>query len=432
MEAVHLSIKRRYAAYRIRSFAVLWFVYGGYYLCRNCYFVAKPAIGSAMGISNAELGLIDLAFLSTYAVGQFINGPLGDRFNNKLMIGAGMMLSVLMAVLFGLSSTLPLFVLFWAINGYAQSTGWTSCVKSVDQWFTSRERGTVMGFWSTCYQVIGFFARILSAASIGWLGWRYAFFNPAAAMFLIAVVFLFVHANSPADAGLPPLDSVYGGSRVNEAGRDPAGAQGEESHGAIVKAILKTRTLWLVGVAFFCITFVRYAMMSWLARYLYDALRLSETTAGYLSAIPEIAGLFGDDSRGLHLGQVFSVTPGPGHHAHAHGADRGLCSSGISRRSGDLVEPRRPLLHLLHAARPDLHPRGHRRHGLRRRPRDSHCGGPHQRHGRDRRHDSGPVHRLVLGQVRVGILLLSVHRPVGSRDPPDRISLEQKTRKVKP
>ena len=311
MEAVHLSIKRRYAAYRIRSFAVLWFVYGGYYLCRNCYFVAKPAIGSAMGISNAELGLIDLAFLSTYAVGQFINGPLGDRFNNKLMIGAGMMLSVLMAVLFGLSSTLPLFVLFWAINGYAQSTGWTSCVKSVDQWFTSKERGTVMGFWSTCYQVIGFFARILSAASIGWLGWRYAFFNPAAAMFLIAVVFLFVHANSPADAGLPPLDSVYGGSRVNEAGRDPAGAQGEESHGAIVKAILKTRTLWLVGVAFFCITFVRYAMMSWLAKYLYDALRLSETTAGYLSAIPEIAGLFGTILAGYISDRFFQSRRGP-------------------------------------------------------------------------------------------------------------------------
>jgi sugar phosphate permease len=311
MDAEHQSIKKKYDAYRIRSFAILWFVYGGYYLCRNCYFVAKPAISNAVDLSNAQLGIIDLAFLSTYAIGQFINGPLGDRFNNKLMIGAGMTLSVLMAVLFGISNTLPLFVLFWAINGYAQSTGWTSCVKSMDKWFTPKERGTIMGFWSTCYQVVGFFARILAAASIGWFGWRYAFFNPAAVMLLITIVFLFLHANSPGEAGLPPLHAFYGESNANSSGQNSVVSLKEESHGSVVRGILRIRTLWVVGVAFFCITFVRYAMMSWLSKYLYDALHLSETTAGYHSAIPEMAGLLGTILAGYISDRYFQSRRGP-------------------------------------------------------------------------------------------------------------------------
>ena len=81
------AVKRKYDAHRVRAFAVLWLTYGGYYFCRNCYFVAKPAIGESLGFANSQLGAIDLAFMSAYAFGQFVNGPLGDRISVKRIIG---------------------------------------------------------------------------------------------------------------------------------------------------------------------------------------------------------------------------------------------------------------------------------------------------------------------------------------------------------
>ncbi len=279
----------------MRAFTILWFVYGGYYLCRNCYFVAKPAIATKLSLTNSQLGMIDLAFLSCYAIGQFVNGPLGDKYNPKRIIGIGMVASVAATVCFGLSSGLFAFALLWALNGLAQSTGWSSSVKLMDNWFSGRERGTVMGFWSTCYLVVGFFARILAAAAIGWLGWRYSFFLPAALMLVIALVFMAFHVNSPGDVGLPSVESVYGNARDTEPADkctpDARGASGETS-GAL-RRILKSRTVWTIGVAFFCITFVRYALMSWLAKYLFDVLKLGASVSGYQSAVPELAGLFG-------------------------------------------------------------------------------------------------------------------------------------------
>jgi sugar phosphate permease len=303
---------RKYRGHRIRAFAILWFVYGGYYLCRNCYFVAKPAIGAKLAMSNSQLGLIDLAFLSMYALGQFINGPLGDRHNPKLIIGFGMILSVAMAFSFGLSSGLIMFMIFWGITGYAQSTGWTSCVKSMDNWFSSRERGAVMGFWSTCYQTIGFVARILAAAAIGWFGWRYSFFIPATLMLAIALVFIFFHVNSPKDAGLPPVEQYFGGKGNAAGAADGCSPNGlrEKASEAMLR-ILKSKTVWTVGLAFLCITFVRYALMSWLAKYLYDVMKFSAASAGYQSAVPELAGLFGTIFAGCVSDRYLGSRRGP-------------------------------------------------------------------------------------------------------------------------
>ncbi len=300
-----------YQRYRVRAFTLLWLVYGGYYLCRT-YAVTKPALAAEFSFTNTQLGWIDLAYLSLYAIGQFSNGILGDRLGPKVMLGVGMLLSVLMSSMFGLSHGLFYFILFYGLNGYAQSTGWSACVKGMAEWFSTRERGTVMGCWCTCYQVGDFLAKLFATAVLGWLGWRYSFFLPAALLAVIAVVFLLFHRTSPEQVGLPPVEEYHHRTAAGKAAAVATATRERElDMGAIIRRVLTSPTVWIMALAYFCLKFVRYGFISWMPKYLTDVLNLEGTTAGYLSTIPLLAGFLGAIFAGYISDKYMQARRGP-------------------------------------------------------------------------------------------------------------------------
>src|SRR5436305_1670257 len=84
------------------------------------------------------------------------------------------------------------------------SLGWSPVSKNVGEFFSQRERGSIMGFWCTNYALGGFFASILAGKSAEKFGWRYAFLVPAGVLLVIWVLFILFQRNRPEDLGLPP------------------------------------------------------------------------------------------------------------------------------------------------------------------------------------------------------------------------------------
>ena len=68
-------------------------------------------------LDRSQFGLIDSAFLTTYMLGQFVFGPLGDRFGPRRILLCGLALSVLAAVGSGFSTTLTAFIAFAVLQG---------------------------------------------------------------------------------------------------------------------------------------------------------------------------------------------------------------------------------------------------------------------------------------------------------------------------
>ena len=120
-----------------------WLTYAGFYLGRVNLAVALPALQNHFGWTRSEAGLIGSAFFWLYAIGQLINGALGDRWNPRYFVAAGLIASALMNLAFGFSNALPLFILIWGANGYVQSTGWGPIMRTLSNWFPARERGRV-------------------------------------------------------------------------------------------------------------------------------------------------------------------------------------------------------------------------------------------------------------------------------------------------
>lgn len=284
---------------QIQVFVLTWLSYASYYLTRKNLSVTKSRLNNELGVSMTQLGDIDTVYLASYALGQFVNGELGHRIGSRRLIGLGMIGSAAAAMCFGLSSAVPLFALFFALNGLFQSAGWPGNVKAMQPFFPSGTRGRVMGLWTTNYQAGGLLATALATFILVRLGWRAAFLLPALWVALIGSAVLLFLVEKPEDRGLPPVEPV-----APPAAGAPDRADAH-AHGPTLGRLLKLPVLWTLGAAYFGIKLIRYSLLFWLPFYLTKHLHYSEGAAGYLSLPFEIGGIVGSITVGWFSDRYF-------------------------------------------------------------------------------------------------------------------------------
>ena len=263
---------------RLRVFVLTWVSYATYYFARKNFPVAKRTIQTELGISTAGLAAIDTGYLATYAVGQFAGGWLGDRIGSRRLVGYGMVASAFLIAAFGASSSASLFALFFGLNGFVQATGWPGNVKAMAAWYGPTERGAVMGFWSTCFQVGPLLATALAAYLLAHFGWRTAFFGPAVWVALVGIVVLLFLREGPHEH--EPLSM-----------RPPKASR--ESVRAAAREALANPVVWLLGASYFGMKLIRYCIDFWLPYYLEKSLGYPRDTAAYVSTAFQFGGIFG-------------------------------------------------------------------------------------------------------------------------------------------
>ena len=289
-ESGTLSAEMR--SWRFRVFGATWLSYFGFYFCRKPFYIAKGALEENLGFDPTVLAAIGTAYLVAYTLGQFVSAKLGDRFGPRILLLVGMGVSIATNVVFGFSNSWQNFAVFMAINGLAQATGWSCNVGTMAFWFRRKERGTVMGIWATNYQVGGVLANGLAAYMLGKAGFEYAFFAGSAVLMLVWLIFLTNQRNRPEDVGLEPL-------------KDP-----DETYEKPGQKTKWTKDQWLnvltVGIFYFFVKFIRYALWSWAPYLLFTHFRLDLDDAGYVSTIFDVAGVAGVIVAGIISDLIFS------------------------------------------------------------------------------------------------------------------------------
>ncbi len=298
------SVDRRYRRWRLQIFAVTWLAYASFYFVRKSFAVAKVAFDddATIRFTKEQMGQVDAAYLATYSLGQFLWGPLSDRFGARRVVLLGMGLAILTAVLSGMSTALMMFVVLAVTQGIAQSSGWSPLVKNMSSWFSFRERGTVMGVWCTNFAVGGFVASILAGTAIAiaarwpWAermgAWRFGFFVPAAVLFGVWVLFFLLQRDKPEDVGLPPIEQYHGEpQQVVEKGDRPS----DEPEGSwkIVAEVLQSPVVWMLAIGYFSLKLTRYTFLFWGPKYVNETLGSGASEAAWISALFEIGGPLG-------------------------------------------------------------------------------------------------------------------------------------------
>ena len=286
------ALPRPLVVWRWRIFAATWLCYAGFYFCRKPFYIAKSAVGHALELDATALGLIGSVYLLAYTLGQFVAGSLGSRTGPRVLLLLGMALSAAANLGFGLTNSYATFFVLMALNGLCQATGWSGSVGTMANWFRRKERGTVMGFWATNFQVGGVAANTVAAWVLGHYGYRQSFFAGAVVLLAVWAFFVFNQRNRPEDVGLPPLEDP------DEA---PAGAA---EHGGGLSRAAWTNVL-LVGVFYFFVKFIRYSLWSWAPFLLERNFGMKPDDAGYLSTLFDLAGVAGTVVTGLLSDRLF-------------------------------------------------------------------------------------------------------------------------------
>jgi len=124
-----IILNRKHRLWRYRIFVISWLAYGGFYLCRKNISIAMPLLIQDMGFSKDNFAMLLFFYGLFYALGQFYNGFLSDKFGPRLVVGIGLFLSVLANIFLGFGAALLVFGLLLCINGTGQSTGWVKLPK---------------------------------------------------------------------------------------------------------------------------------------------------------------------------------------------------------------------------------------------------------------------------------------------------------------
>ncbi len=269
-----------------RVFILCWCAYAGAYLCRSNLSIALPGMMSDQGWSKIDVGLFGTAFFWAYAIGQLINGTIGDKVKSRPFIFVGLCVSSLANLAVGFSSNTYTIIFLWCINGFFLSTLWGPIVKTMSLWYTPQERAKKAVILS-CSMIGGYFlAWGVVGQIIVHLSWRWAFWIPAAIVFAFSLVWLAKMRNCPEEVGLNRVDESLGTS-VEKMEQDV-----DASKISFVKVIVDTR-LWLVALTCIAQGIVKDGIALWAPTFLGDTHKLGQSAVSLFSLAIPLMSLFG-------------------------------------------------------------------------------------------------------------------------------------------
>ena len=271
--------------------------YASFYLMRVNLAVAIPKIEEEFDFSKTQIGWIATSLFAAYAIGQFVNGQLGDKFKPRRMIAFGLLVSVVLNILFGTSAVfltgtglLWTMIILWGLNGYFQSMGWAPTVKTIANWYSKEERGKITGFTGTSYIAGSALSWLLAGAIIDATGdWKWAFWLPAIVCTAIAIHWYLRARNAPEELGLPTIEECAEGEIECKEVREDHHIGFDET----IKLVLSNRYILIAGFSLFFLNIVRYGFMTWAPTFFFEEQDASISKAAYKAVAFPLAGCFG-------------------------------------------------------------------------------------------------------------------------------------------
>ena len=296
------EIKSRYSRLRWSFFLSATFGYGLYYVCRLSLNVIKNPIVDAGVLSEAELGIIGSGLFITYAVGKLTNGFLADRSNIRKFMSVGLLVSALVNLILGFSTSFAVFMILWAVNGWAQSMGAAPCVVGLSRWFGNKERGTFYGIWSLSHNIGEALTFIVTAAIVAALGWQWGFKSASILGFVGFLIIVLFMRDTPQSYGLPPI-AVYKNDQSEEF------AKAEEADGKTIgqyqKEVLRNPAVWMLALASAFMYISRYAVNSWGIFFLEADKGYTNLEASSVISISSVCGIIGTVASGFVSDRFF-------------------------------------------------------------------------------------------------------------------------------
>lgn len=258
-ETIDDPTARAFRAAQRRMLLATMFCYLFFYTGRQTFGFAIPGIERELGLSKAALGWVGAAMLWAYAIGQSINGNLGDKYGGRRLMSLGAAASCLLNWIVSFATGFAGLAVPWAANGCAQSMGWAPGSRVLSNWWPQSDRGKVYGAYVFAAGSASVLAFATSTLILQFdLGWRAIFRLPVLLMLVGGLAYYIVVRDRPEDLGFAPLPTEAGA----ESDEPPAPAA-DESSWERYRAVLSNPRFVAACFAIGFQSLARYGLLIW-------------------------------------------------------------------------------------------------------------------------------------------------------------------------
>ncbi|HUD01156.1 MAG TPA: phosphoglycerate transporter protein PgtP [Rhabdochlamydiaceae bacterium] len=299
-------VKSDYKYWRWRIFIGMYVGYVFYYFSRKSFTCVMPLLIQDLGMSKSDLGILGSLFALIYGCSKFLSGVISDRSNPRIFMSIGLMLTGVLNMLFGATSSFWLFAVFWGLNGLFQGWGWPPVAKLLTHWYSQKERGTWWGTWNSSHNVGGAVIPLLVGVVAQAFGWRFGMYVPGLLCIGVGLFVLFCLRDTPASLGLPPIEKF----RNDHPASKPL-AEDITLKELLFKYVINNGYIWLLGIAYFFVYVIRGAFNDWTPLFLMETRGYKLVAANASIVWFELGGLVGNIAAGWASDKIFKGRRGP-------------------------------------------------------------------------------------------------------------------------
>ena len=245
--------------------------------------VLSERLTADFAITAAQLGTVHAAFFVIYAFIQIPTGALADRYGPRYVGSVGAFVLSFGAIAFTASGGYVSAVLSRAVIGFGSGVIFISILRFCANWYRIDEFATMTGLTSGIAGVGAIFATTPLAIAVEWFGWRGTVLALAVAGFVAGAAVFVLARQSPAAAGLDPIENVPEQASVTLS-----------RTGGYVRELSTDPDQWLLSAVFFCgMGTILTVVGLWGVPYLVAVYGLDVTTASYFTLLGSVGILVG-------------------------------------------------------------------------------------------------------------------------------------------
>ena len=257
------------------------------YIDRVCISKSQPFIVHDLGLTEKQMGTVFGAFGLAYALFEIPTGWMGDRIGPRRMLMRVVAFWSLFTALTGYAWNYASMVVCRFLFGAGEAGAFPNMTKMFTIWLPQRERGMAQGITWLSARWGGAFTPLLVVWVLSFMSWNHAFLRFGGLGGIWAVLFFRWFRDNPRE---------HPGVNAAELALMEGSEHNLDSHAHVPWGkFLRSPTVLLLWLYYFCISYVWYFYITWLPKYMTEVLHFDpqDKTGALLGGLPLLLGGMG-------------------------------------------------------------------------------------------------------------------------------------------
>ncbi len=270
------------ARFKVLLFAIVLVVIT--YIDRVCIANFAPYISTDLGLTKTEMSLAFSAFALSYALFEVPTGWMGDKFGPRTTILRIVLWWSFFTAATGAAFSKWSLIVVRFLFGAGEAGAFPNLTKVFTIWLPANERVRAQGIMWMAARWGGAFTGSLVLVIMNFVTWRQAFFIFGGLGVLWAIWFYRWYRDNPQDhPDVNAAELALIGDTSSKVG----------DHNIPWKRFASSRSIWLLWLSYFCVSYGWYFYITWLPTYLREARNMTLESSFVLSGLPLFLGGIG-------------------------------------------------------------------------------------------------------------------------------------------